>query len=63
MKKAILIFVIRVCSKVEICEISDQTLLGQRVASGLTWVMHVVEVCSHDGIEDLHTVVEVCSSL
>lgn len=63
MKKASLFFDIRVCSKVEICEILDRTLLGRRVASGSTGFMHAVEVCSHAGVEDLHTVVEVCSSM
>ena len=58
MKKASWFSDNRVCSKVEIYEI-----LGQRVASGSTKFMHVVEVCSHAGVEDLYTVVEVCSRM
>ena len=59
MEKASSLFDNIVCSKVEICEILDRTLLGRRVASWLdnsTRYHHVVEVCSH-------VVVEVCSSM
>ena len=63
MKKASLFFYIRVCTKVEICEILDQTLLGRRVAFDWTRFMYAVKVCSHASVEDLHNVVEVCSSM
>ena len=46
-----------------VCEILDRTLLGRRVASGSRGFMHAVEVCSHASVEDLHIVVEVCSSM
>ena len=47
----------------DLCEILDRTLSGRRVASCSTGFMHAVEVCSHAGVEDLHTVVEMCSSM